>query len=635
MSHTPTDPHPQPAPAASAAGVVTGFAGSTGGSSLRRMLAGEGLSAASGLIMAAVLVVTLGAAWTLWNIRAKNAADASQRTEMEVLSAVLARSGETMLASGDTSAFRQLIIEAADQRKLESLRVVIPDGRVIADATPSRINLPALPERWSAGPVDDDASLAAAGVITRSLSIDGRGPATLELKAGPSTYPAMRADAVTCVALIAVAGLLAHWIHYRRVRGRLKSLTLIREALLKLGPADANGSAAAARIDPTLGIEAQAWNDLLARAERNRDLAEGQRARELLSDRRVSSNDLESAVDGLSTGIIVLDDAGTVRHANGAAAALLRHKRTDMPGAKIASLLAAPELAALGTTPATRKSFEFRLPGDLGDSVLKIGMRPLRRDDNGGVLLTLEDVTQQRTADASRNRFISQVTHELRAPLTNMRLAIEDALDTPQMDAATIAQHMNLLNTESRRLERIVSDMLNVSEIEAGAMKLRLDDVKLDRVLADLARDLKPQADAKNIKFVLEMPPKFPQLRGDRDKLMLAMHNLVGNAIKYTPEGGTVRVFVEDDAKQFRLSISDTGIGISAVELPKLFNRFYRAQDARVSKITGTGLGLVLSRDVARLHGGDVTVQSELDKGSTFTISLPIVNDAAPMAKAA
>jgi signal transduction histidine kinase len=174
--------------------------------------------------------------------------------------------------------------------------------------------------------------------------------------------------------------------------------------------------------------------------------------------------------------------------------------------------------------------------------------------------------------------------------------------------------------------------MLSVSEIEAGSLKIRNDDVRLDKIFEELQADYTAQAKDKKLSLKFDLPPKFPVILGDRDKLMMTLHNLLGNALKYTPEGGNVSVVVKDEAKRLIVDVTDTGIGVNEKELQLIFDKFYRAKDPRVAKITGTGLGLALAREVARLHGGDITVQSQLDKGSTFTLAIPIAQAVAQAA---
>jgi signal transduction histidine kinase len=260
--------------------------------------------------------------------------------------------------------------------------------------------------------------------------------------------------------------------------------------------------------------------------------------------------------------------------------------------------------------------------------VLRVNVRPMRREDAAAALVTIEDVTQQRMADASRNSFVAQATHELRAPLTNMRLCLEAAMDDGA-DAAALAGHLNVINVETRRLERLVGEMLSVAEIEAGSLRIHTDDVRLDKLFEELRTDYAKQASEIGVAFDLDLPPKLPVLYGDRDKVAAALHNLVGNAMKYTPSGGRVTVSAREESGNMVFDVSDTGIGIAGKDHPRIFEKFFRAPDPRVAKITGTGLGLALSKEMAKLHGGDLTFTSELDRGSTFTMTIPLKAKAA------
>ncbi len=263
-------------------------------------------------------------------------------------------------------------------------------------------------------------------------------------------------------------------------------------------------------------------------------------------------------------------------------------------------------------------------PADPTAGVLRFSVRPVRREDAASAMIVIEDITQQKAAEEARHAFVAQATHELRTPLTNIRLYVETAIEDGEADPSIRVQALNVINSESRRLERIVGEMLSVAEIEAGAFKLKTDDVRLDQLFDGLKTDYQQQANEKKIALVFVLPPKLPVLQADREKVAVALHNLVGNALKYTPGGGSVTVRVEADEKQLAVSVADTGIGISPDDCQKIFERFYRANDNRVDKITGTGLGLTIAREVARLHGGDITVESQLNKGSTFTLALPL-----------
>jgi signal transduction histidine kinase len=276
-----------------------------------------------------------------------------------------------------------------------------------------------------------------------------------------------------------------------------------------------------------------------------------------------------------------------------------------------------------------RTTVELRRTAAEGGGILRIGVRPVRKDDAAAALIVIEDVTQQRVADESRNAFVAQATHELRTPLTNIRLYTEQAIEAGDSDTAVRTRALDVINQETRRLERIVGDMLSVSEIEAGSFKLRPGDVRLDALFQELDEEYRAQAAEKRISLAFTMPPKLPVIKGDRDKIVLALHNLIGNALKYTPEGGKVEIRVEANEQELRVDVVDTGIGVAPEESELIFERFYRAKDTRVAGITGTGLGLALARDVVRLHGGDINVQSQLNHGSTFTLTLPTMAAAA------
>ena len=155
-------------------------------------------------------------------------------------------------------------------------------------------------------------------------------------------------------------------------------------------------------------------------------------------------------------------------------------------------------------------------------------------------------------------------------------------------------------------------------------MKLQEGDVRLDALFDEVRTDFAEQSRQKEITLRFDLPPKLPVIRGDRDKIVLAIHNLVGNAVKYTPAGGEVVVRAFEAGGELAVDVKDNGIGIKPEEQEKIFDKFYRAKDKRINNITGTGLGLALAREVARLHGGDISVESQVDRGSTFTLHLPV-----------
>jgi signal transduction histidine kinase len=439
----------------------------------------------------------------------------------------------------------------------------------------------------------------------------------------------------------------------------LRTLAAVRRALGDR--ADAIGAEADTNENSDLGPHQNALNLTTGRAgspdgARSADAARGSpgaAAQAGIGGNGVRSSEVLRACDAMWIGMLVVSQDGRVRYANGAAAVLLETTREKLEGQSAMAMLGDEAVAtavreACDGTARGRKVIEVRRnreggtlklaePSDRRGSVperpagwwvLRMTVRAVRREDDAGALVVIEDVTQQRVADESRNQFVAHATHELRTPLTAIRLYVEQLLeaDTPEgepMTPADRARALNVINLESRRLERIVGDMLSVSEIEVGSMKLRSGDVRVAQMLDELRAEFEAPALEKGITLAFDLPPKLPVLQGDRDKIGMALHNLLGNAVKYTPRGGSVTLRVESNAASVNFEVIDTGIGIKPEEQALVFERFYRAKDERLAEITGSGLGLALARDVARLHGGDITVTSELNKGSTFTLTLP------------
>lgn len=601
-----------------------------------RILArGESLVGSVGIATAAILLVMVGlAGW--WSMRGQQEAWRFVRTEqIRVLTSVITQSAESMLADNELSGLRRLLVDAKQQHALTDCRITLADGRIVADAEPSKITLVTLPDKLPSGPLDAVSNPANATdqiLIQQPLLIKGRGGAMLTISASTTTSATRLWETAAGIGLIGAGGLAAMLIVYRRIRSKVSTLGMIRESLLATQGESGSGSRHTMTLRTELGPEAQAWNMLLEENETLRKASVAERVKGQLGNRREGRSDLEHACDALSVGMIVVDEKARVKHANGAAAVMLQTKRDQINGQDITTLIndasVKEVIDAIYAGSGQRRTLEITRPADCGGGIMRVHVRPMRRDDSGGALVTLEDVTQQRAADAARNSFVAQATHELRTPLTNMRLCLESALEDEEADPAIVREHINTLNLETRRLERMVGEMLSVAQIEAGSMNLSNDDVRLDKVFEELQTDYKQQASDKQIALTFDLPPKFPVIYGDRDKLMITLHNMLGNALKYTPKEGKVSVAVRADASKLVVDVSDTGIGINPDEQQKIFEKFYRAKDPRVDKITGTGLGLALAREIARLHNGDITVSSELNKGSTFTLTLPAQSQA-------
>ena len=600
----------------------------------RLLLPGESAIASVGLSLAFILLATtMSSAW--WALQGQRSSLRNARIEqVKAAGELLAGSAESMLSADALSAVRRLVTETASKHDLKTCRIVMADNQIVADADPRNITVKAVPSTWPETTAEPPSETSDQDVLTQSypLAVRGRNVARLELVAAISNTAWGSWETQLGAGGIGVVALVALLIVYRYTRGRLRTASAIREALLALSSDEATEQSATLTED--LGTEAVIWNELLAKKKELHEQLVAQRAAQSLNATISGSADLDTACDAMSQGLILLDGSLMVGYANGAAAVFLGVKRGDVTGKLLPELIQDESILesvrqVLSETGHRRSIVEVDRRGEGTGGVLRFIARPVRRSDPAAAMLIIEDITQQRVAEESRHAFVAQASHELRTPLTNIRLHVETAIEEGEDDPEIRSQSLNVINQESGRLERIVSEMLSVAEVDAGSFSLHADDVSPDVLFEQLEKDYQPQAQKKNLELVFDLPPKLPVLHGDRDKIMLAFHNLVGNAIKYTPAGGRVTIQVEVDADKLLVQVADNGIGISEKDAARVFEKFYRAQDQRVSKITGSGLGLALARQVIQLHGGDITVESHIDKGSTFTLVLPISTKAA------
>jgi PAS domain S-box-containing protein len=569
-----------------------------------------------------------------WMVGTARESDAATRiTQIRAIGTVLSRSAEVMLSSGDLSALRRIVADTSRTFHLDQCRIILGPDQVLADANPSKINQRVLPEHWNFGPLDAEAGTPADGTASMRypVFVSGRGMAMLEIRDSTASSAWVLWKAQAGLGLIGAAALGMLLLAYRRNRSRLVAMEAIQNALLSF--AEGEATVAALAVDPRYGVLAGVWNKLLTELDEFRRQASLNRVGLARPDRRTGANSLESACDTMSQGLILVNDRMLVGFANGAANVFLNLKGQELTGKPIWDLIADENIRSAVRGIAVDKSrkpvtLELERQGD-SNGILRFSVRPIRKGDTHAATIIIEDIAQQRASERARNSFITQVTHELRTPLTNIRLYVESAIEEGGDDPVARATCLNIINRESSRLERIVGDMLSVAEIEAGSCSIHRDDVHLDVLFKELSIDYQAQAEDKRIKLELILPPKLPVLHADRDKLALAIHNLVGNALKYTPEGGTVTVAADVRDGAVNIDVTDTGIGISPDELNTIFDKFTRSKDPRVGKIIGTGLGLTFAREVMRLHGGDVQVQSELNRGSTFTATIPINAEAA------
>jgi two-component system phosphate regulon sensor histidine kinase PhoR len=263
----------------------------------------------------------------------------------------------------------------------------------------------------------------------------------------------------------------------------------------------------------------------------------------------------------------------------------------------------------------------------VGDRRLQVTAVPMKNDGNGsatGAVVLFHDITDLKQLDQMRSEFVANVSHELRTPLSILRGYIETLQDTPETSRAELRRILGVMERHSKRLGALVEDLLTLAQLESPNANLQLGVVRLDELFLTVSRDWEKKFAEKQLKAAVDLAPGLPTIAADEARLQEVLYNLLDNAVKYTPEGGQIRLRIEQREGEIALSVSDTGSGIPAGDLPRIFERFYRADKARSRELGGTGLGLSIVKHIAQLHGGRVEAESEPGRGTTIRVILPI-----------
>ncbi|HAJ57309.1 MAG TPA: PAS domain-containing sensor histidine kinase [Candidatus Omnitrophica bacterium] len=258
------------------------------------------------------------------------------------------------------------------------------------------------------------------------------------------------------------------------------------------------------------------------------------------------------------------------------------------------------------------------------EKIFKVNGVPIVQADSvEGAILVFHDITELRRLERLRQDFVANVSHELRTPLSSIKGYAETLLEGALDDKANARDFVGIIHHDSERLSKLIDDLLDLSKIESGKMKMVFLPVELQGVIRRIAAVLENQAKSKAISVSVDAPAGLPKVMADESRLSQVILNLLDNAVKYTPQGGSVKISARIDNDFVRVGVSDTGIGIPDEDVSRIFERFYRVDKARSRELGGTGLGLSIVKHIVSAHNGQVWVSSEPGKGSTFSFTIP------------
>ncbi len=358
-----------------------------------------------------------------------------------------------------------------------------------------------------------------------------------------------------------------------------------------------------------LGKLGRAFNDMASRLSHTTTLANTEKHR------------LGVVLNNMADGIILIGSDSRVLLANPVAEQLFSFSLKESRGRSIIEVVHDHEVDAL-YKKCLASGNEETSEVENGNHYIRVIVSPLPSDQPGGALLLLQDLTQLRTFQTMRQEFVANVSHELRTPLAGIKAIVEILHDGALEDKNVAVDFLNRVDIEVDKLTQMVNELMELSRIETGRVKLELKPTDINLLLQEAVKRFAPQAERQKLAITAQLEPELPRVQADSPRLMQVINNILHNAIKFTPIGGRITVSSHLEKRHIIVSITDTGIGISEPDLLHIFERFYKADRSRAS--IGTGLGLAIAKHIVQAHEGQIWAESQPGKGTTFNFSLPL-----------
>lgn len=377
------------------------------------------------------------------------------------------------------------------------------------------------------------------------------------------------------------------------------------------------------------------FNGFMELAKTRISTLEGDQNRLLTSAKVLSykKSRVETVLESIPEAVLVLDDTGVVTFVNSRIENFLGLTADDLVGHKPDEWCDIPELMIYLSRCSSKRAGNYSsqsieyVPNHAKKRVVSVKGFPLfsPQDDTDtfGTLVLFRDVTEEVSDRKSHTEFVAHVSHELKTPLNTLSIYSESLLGPPGEDADFRIEAANVIYDEVQRLASLIDNLLNITKIESGTLALDRQRTRIKELLEDVFDVASRSENQRQLEFVLDLPQDFSSIAIDKELLRVALNNLLTNAIKYNKDKGQVRLSASETEDHVEIRVADTGIGIEDEDLEKIFNKFYRSENAAAQARSGHGLGLALARDIVGLHGGNFDVESTINEGSTFILRLP------------
>lgn len=404
-------------------------------------------------------------------------------------------------------------------------------------------------------------------------------------------------------------------------RGLTRPISDMRKQTANIAQGDYSGKVTVYGEDE-LGQLAAAINDLSLRVKEAQETTEAERQR------------LDSVLKHMSDGVLATDRRGKVTMINTRALDLLGMNQEEAIGQSIMKVLKLGNKFTFRRLLETQEELVLNIEDEEEPSstILRGELSIIQRESGfiSGLVCVLTDITEQEKVEQERRNFVSNVSHELRTPLTSVKSYTESLLEGAWKDEQLAPSFLQVISTEADRMIRMITDLLNLSRMDQGRMQLDKEYISMNDLFNHILDRFEMMLQSeeyrdRNFTIQRDFTQRTLWVEIDRDRITQVIDNIMNNALKYSPDGGTIACRLMETHNSVVLSITDEGLGIPRKDLQHIFDRFYRVDKARSRSMGGTGLGLAISKEVLALHGGKIWVTSVENKGSTFFVSLPYV----------
>ncbi len=334
---------------------------------------------------------------------------------------------------------------------------------------------------------------------------------------------------------------------------------------------------------------------------------------------------LSSVLSHMTDGVVAADKEGKIILINTQAEILLNVSQHEILGLSIIELLRLENTMTLAELYDHTDPLLLDFSDEDKQYLLEASFSVIQKEEGSysGIITVLHDVTEQEKVEQERREFVANVSHELRTPLTSMKSYLEALEDGAIHDPTIAPKFLNVTQTETERMIRLVNDLLQLSKMDSKDYRLYLETIDITQLLNHIIDRYELVSNNEKIYFERNLVdhPLFATV--DKDKMIQVLDNVLSNAVKYSPEGGEICVTLEEEEKHLRISVTDEGVGIPKDNLPQVFDRFYRVDKARSRRLGGTGLGLAIAKQITLALGGSISIDSEWNVGTTITLTLP------------